>query len=268
MGLAACAGRAVGRIGVRPGAAPARAADDPRRTPAVEIYQRWKDSVVYLTGPIATGPGPSIDEFFRIPQTRQTISIGSGFVIHHSGYIVTNAHGTERVITEHATLSDGRTLEAELVGLARDHDLALLKITSGMPLRAVQLAQCRRFPHRRAGDRHRKPRRVDAHLHARHRQRGRPINAVGGLARRRAARADPERRGDQSGQLRRPVVQCPGPGYRRYGGDQGRHAEHRLRRARCGGSPNGARDARTSSGAAAWRRAWSCSPLRPAWYWP
>ena len=114
---------------------------DPRRTPAVEIYHRWKDSVVYLTGPLATGAGPAIDEFFRVPHNRETISIGSGFIIHPSGYIVTNAHGTERVIVERAALSDDRTLPVELLGLARDHDLALLKIESGLPMKAVQLAK-------------------------------------------------------------------------------------------------------------------------------
>ena len=29
---------------------------DPRRTPVVEVFHHWKDSVVYLTGPMATAP--------------------------------------------------------------------------------------------------------------------------------------------------------------------------------------------------------------------
>ena len=116
-------------------------AHDPRRTPAVEIFHQWKDSVVYLTGPLSSGAGPAIDEFFKVPHNREIISIGSGFVIHPAGYIIANAHGTERVITEHVTLGDGRTLPAELIGLVRNKDLGLLKIDAGVPLKAVQLAK-------------------------------------------------------------------------------------------------------------------------------
>ena len=84
---------------------------DPRRTPVVEVFHRWRDSVVYLTGPIATTPGPSLEEFFTIPSVhRQMISIGSGFVVHESGFFVTNAHAAEKVITHHATLTDGRNI--------------------------------------------------------------------------------------------------------------------------------------------------------------
>ena len=115
---------------------------DPRRTPVVEVFHRWKDSVVYLTGPIATAPGPSIEEFFSVPSARrQTISIGSGFVVHESGFVVTNAHAVEWVIAHHATLADGRMYPAELVGLSPEYDLALLKISAGRPLHAVQLGK-------------------------------------------------------------------------------------------------------------------------------
>ncbi len=115
---------------------------DPRRTPVVEVFHRWKDSVVYLTGPIATTPGPSIEEFFSVPSAhRQMISIGSGFVVHESGFVVTNAHAVEWVIAHHATLADGRTYPAELVGLSPEYDLALLKISAGRPLHAVQLGK-------------------------------------------------------------------------------------------------------------------------------
>ncbi len=44
---------------------------DPRRTPVVEVFHRWKASVVYLTGPMATGPAPAADEFFQIPFRRE-----------------------------------------------------------------------------------------------------------------------------------------------------------------------------------------------------
>jgi serine protease Do len=99
---------------------------DPRRTPVVEVFHRWKDSVVYMTGPTAGAQGPAIDEFFQVPMKRETIAIGSGF-----------AH--------HVTLSDGRRYAAELLGLAREYDLALLKIDAGRPLRPVQLGKSNDF---------------------------------------------------------------------------------------------------------------------------
>ena len=114
---------------------------DPRRTPVVEVFHRWKASVVYLTGPIASGPQPAADEFFQIPFRREMISIGSGFVVHEAGYIVTNAHAVERVIAHHVTLIDGRTYAAEVVGIARECDLALLKVESGRLLPPVQLGK-------------------------------------------------------------------------------------------------------------------------------
>ena len=69
------------------------------------------------------------------------ISIGSGFVVHEAGYIITNAHAVERVISHHVTLIDGRTYPAELIGMAREYDLALLKVEAGRPLQAVQLGK-------------------------------------------------------------------------------------------------------------------------------
>ena len=118
---------------------------DPRRTPVVEVFHHWRDSVVYLTGPLASAPGPTIDEFFQVPLRRETISIGSGFVVHESGYVITNAHAVERVITHHATLTDGRTYPAELIGLSREYDLALLKVEAGRPLQPVQLGKSNDF---------------------------------------------------------------------------------------------------------------------------
>jgi serine protease Do len=114
---------------------------DPRRTPTVEVFHQFKDAVAYLTGPMLTAPGPSIDEFFSIPHKRETVSIGSGYVIHPSGYIVTNAHAADRVIHQRVTLSDRRTFMADLIGMARNKDLALLKIDVDSPLKAVQLAR-------------------------------------------------------------------------------------------------------------------------------
>ncbi len=114
---------------------------DPRRTPAVEIFQRYKDAVVYLTGPMINPREPAIEEFFSLAPRRLLTSLGSGFVIHPSGYILANAHAVERPFFHQVTLSDGRRLPAELLAVVRQHDLALLKVEAGRPLTAVKLAR-------------------------------------------------------------------------------------------------------------------------------
>jgi serine protease Do len=115
-------------------------AADPRRTPAVEIFQRYKDSVVYLTGPMVGPREPAVEEFFVVTPRRLVTSLGSGFVVHESGYILANAHAVERPFFHEVTLSNGRKLPAELVAVVRQHDLALLKVEAGRPLTAVKLA--------------------------------------------------------------------------------------------------------------------------------
>jgi len=113
-----------------------------RRTPAVEVFSQWKDSVVYVTGPVLTGTKTSLEEFFRLPGQKKTEnSVGSGFIIHPSGYVLTNAHATEKVIFHQVALTDGKTYPADLIASVHEHDVALLKIDAGRPLHAVRLGQ-------------------------------------------------------------------------------------------------------------------------------
>ncbi len=67
-------------------------------------------------------------------------SLGSGFVISADGYIVTNNHVIDKADTILVTFSDGREMQAKLVGRDRDSDLAVLKVTSKTPLAFVPLA--------------------------------------------------------------------------------------------------------------------------------
>lgn len=132
-------------VAVEPAAPGGVSSMDPRllrRTPAVEVFSQWRDSVVYVTGPVLTAAKPSLDEFFRIPgrSTREN-SVGSGFVIHELGYILTNAHAAEKVIFHQVALADGKTYPADLIASIHEHDVALLKIDAGRPLRPVKLAQ-------------------------------------------------------------------------------------------------------------------------------
>jgi serine protease Do len=119
----------------------ARSAADPRRTPAVEIFQRYKDAVVYLTGPMLGPREPAVEEFFALPRRRLVTSLGSGCIVHESGYVLANAHAVEKPFFHEVTLGDGRRLSAELLAVVRECDLALLKVEAGRPLAAVKLAR-------------------------------------------------------------------------------------------------------------------------------
>jgi serine protease Do len=65
-------------------------------------------------------------------------SLGSGFIIDPSGLIVTNNHVIDGADEISVTLNDGAKLKAELVGKDAKSDLALLRIHSDKPLKAVK----------------------------------------------------------------------------------------------------------------------------------
>ncbi len=87
---------------------------------------------------------PQMDEFFfrffgNMPQREQVRqSLGSGFIISPDGYILTNNHVVDMAKDIKVSLSDGRVLEAKLVGRSEEIDLALIKVEAqGLP--AVEL---------------------------------------------------------------------------------------------------------------------------------
>ena len=64
-------------------------------------------------------------------------SLGSGFIIDATGYVVTNNHVVGKATEISVKLSDGKTYKAKLVGRDERTDLALLKITADHPLPAL-----------------------------------------------------------------------------------------------------------------------------------
>ena len=75
---------------------------------------------------------PFFRRFFNVPDRqryRQTRSAGSGVVVDaEQGYIVTNNHVVQRADDIDVTLSDGRLLEATMLGSDPQVDLAVLKV--------------------------------------------------------------------------------------------------------------------------------------------
>ena len=85
-------------------------------------------------------PGSPLEDLFKNflgPKSntpRHVTSLGSGFIIDPSGYIVTNNHVIEDSDQITVSLQDGTQLPAKLVGRDTKTDLALLKVTSKKPL--------------------------------------------------------------------------------------------------------------------------------------
>ena len=75
---------------------------------------------------------PFFRRFFNVPNRqryRRTRSAGSGVIVNgREGHIVTNNHVVARADEVDITLSDGRVLDAELIGADPDVDLAVLKV--------------------------------------------------------------------------------------------------------------------------------------------
>ena len=67
-------------------------------------------------------------------------SLGSGFVISDSGYVVTNNHVIEGADEIEVTFSDGKTFPAELIGRDPDTDIAVLKIEAPIKFPSVKFA--------------------------------------------------------------------------------------------------------------------------------
>jgi len=113
-----------------------------RRTRVVEVFENWKDSVVFVTGPIVKADKGSAAEFFAASrEPLKERSVGTGFVIHESGYVVTNAHGVEKILAHVVVLADGKSYPAEPVAVMHQQDLALLKVVGARPLKAVRLVR-------------------------------------------------------------------------------------------------------------------------------
>ena len=99
-------------------------------------------------------PAPSesddIMEFFRRQLPRRPIySVGSGFIIERSGYILTNAHVIDNAAKIVVRLSNGEEFPATLVGTDVETDIAVLKINAGRSLTALKLADSEKV---RVGD--------------------------------------------------------------------------------------------------------------------
>ncbi|MBY0586922.1 trypsin-like peptidase domain-containing protein [bacterium] len=124
-----------------------------RRSPVVEVFEKTKNAVVNISTTQIIQVRSSMifdslfDEMFDFPTgagpTRELkrTAVGSGFVIHPSGYIVTNAHVVARTAERKVIFPDKQEFDAEIVATDARRDLAVLKISADKPLDSINLGR-------------------------------------------------------------------------------------------------------------------------------
>lgn len=141
---------------------PIAAQDDPaarqaralRRTPIVDVFEASRDAVVNISSTEIVQVRdpffqlfPDFDELFQFgrprsrPREYKRTSVGSGFVIHPDGYIITNAHVIARSTDRTVTFADGREFDAQVVATDREHDIAMLRLEAGQSLPTLRLGR-------------------------------------------------------------------------------------------------------------------------------
>ena len=78
------------------------------------------------------------DKSGEMPTPRKTNSLGSGFIIDASGVVVTNNHVIADADEINVIMNDGTKIRAELVGVDKKTDIAVLKFKPVKPVNAVK----------------------------------------------------------------------------------------------------------------------------------
>ncbi len=97
-------------------------AEDEKST--IELFEKASPSVVYITTISVKR------DFFTMNVHKIPAGTGSGFIWNEEGYIVTNFHVIQKAQAAEVMLFDHSVWKANLVGIAPDKDLAVLKINA------------------------------------------------------------------------------------------------------------------------------------------
>lgn len=84
-------------------------------------------------------PSDDILEYFKRQNRKPSYSVGSGFIVDKSGYILTNFHVVDDAAKITIRLQNGEEYFAKVIGTDEETDLAVLKIDVGKDLPSVKL---------------------------------------------------------------------------------------------------------------------------------
>lgn len=94
----------------------------PNEKATISLFEEAAPSVVFIN------TSTFEKDYFTMNIAEIPKGSGSGFIWDNQGHIVTNYHVIENVDKATVTLSDQTTYDAKLIGVAKDKDLAVLKI--------------------------------------------------------------------------------------------------------------------------------------------
>ncbi len=127
-----------------------------RETPIVKVVRKYAPAVVNIrtekmvdlkesqeSGMYGEELNSFSREYFKETPSEGTLiykSIGSGVILDNNGLIVTNAHVVQKAKDIYAVLNDGTILQAEVIGMNQNDDLAIIKAKLPYPVREVRFA--------------------------------------------------------------------------------------------------------------------------------
>ncbi len=132
------------------GAAAEGTSRERRRTPVVEVFENTRDAVVNIAATQVVEMDARfgwLEQFFNVPapgrrpQRYERTNLGSGFILHPEGYIVTNGHVAARAARLRIVFADGVEHEAEPVAIDESHDLAVLRVENLGQRPAIRLGR-------------------------------------------------------------------------------------------------------------------------------
>src|SRR5262249_41034165 len=109
------------------------------------VFEKCRDAVVNISTTrireVRSLGGSIFEDMFNLggPMRQQVRSVGSGFVVHDSGFIVTNAHVVVQASDVQVNFADKRSEPAEVIAIDAKHDLAILKVDAQRPLASIRL---------------------------------------------------------------------------------------------------------------------------------
>lgn len=116
-------------------------AQQQRETPVTKVVRENKDAVVAIQAThVVTAHQSLFDVFFQVePQASVRGSIGSGSILHASGYVLTNAHVAAQASELSVVLANGKSFPAHVVASIPEDDVAIVKLDGASDLPSVRL---------------------------------------------------------------------------------------------------------------------------------